>query len=70
MLLMSKALIIVALRLEELLVVENTVEFPIERSVALKTQFLFAVLAAETGFVKNEFISSHSFHGINRFQTG
>lgn len=33
-------------------------------------QFLFAVLAAETGFVKNEFISCHSFHWVNWFQTG
>jgi len=39
-------------------------------SILFLPQFLFAVLAAETGFVKNEFISCHSFHWVNWFQTG
>lgn len=38
MLLTAKAFIIVALPPEELLVVENTVEFPVERSVAFNTK--------------------------------
>lgn len=70
MLLMAEALVIVALPFEKLLIVENTVELPIERCVALKAQFLFAVFAAETGFVKNDFVSCHSFHWVNWFQTG
>lgn len=38
MLLMAEALVIVALPFEKLLIVENTVEFPIERRVALKAK--------------------------------
>lgn len=38
MLLTAEALIIVALPSEKLLIVENTVEFPVERRIALKAK--------------------------------
>lgn len=66
----SKTLVVVPFPPEQLLVVEYTVELPVQRGIAVHAELLLTVFTAETVLVKYEFISDHFLHRIDWLQTG